>query len=383
MANRDFYEVLGLQKGASDDEIKKAFRKLAIKYHPDKNQGNKDAEEKFKEINEAYQVLSDPQKKAQYDQFGTTDFGAGGAGGAGGFGGFDFSEMGGFGDIFESFFGGGFGGGSRRRNGPIPGDDIEVNLNLSFEEAVFGTKKEINVSRIENCDTCHGSGAHPGTSSKTCTKCHGTGQIKVEKRTPLGFMVTSQACDECQGKGKVIEKPCGTCGGKGKIKKNKKVTVTVPAGVDTGNIIKLSGMGDAGINGGPEGDLFVRINVQSSKQFERKGNDIYYTTHISMVQAALGTEIIVPTVDGNVRYSIPSGTQSNAQFRLKEKGVPFVNRSGRGHQFVKVIVDIPKNLNSKQKEALKEFIEAGGEKFEDVIKQTKDNKHFMGKFFNK
>ena len=359
MANKDYYASLGLQKGASDEEIKKAFRKLAIKYHPDKNQGNKEAEDKVKEINEAYQVLSDPEKKARYDQFGTADFDGSGFG-SGGFGGFDFSDMGGFGDIFDSFFGGG-GGSSRRRNGPQRGADLEYTVNLTFEEAIFGVEKEISINRSETCDSCKGSGAKTGTSAKTCPTCNGQGQVRVQRQTPLVSFVSTSTCSTCGGSGKVIDDPCTTCHGKGNVRKNRKITVNIPAGVDTGNVMPLRGQGDHGTNDGPPGDLYVRINVASSKKFTRKGNDIYIDTHISMGKAALGTEITVATVDGDVKYTIPAGTQSGTLFRLKGKGVPRVNSSGRGDQYVKVIVDIPKNLNDKQKDALKAFMEACGE----------------------
>jgi molecular chaperone DnaJ len=357
MANKDYYASLGLEKGASDEEIKKAFRKLAIKYHPDKNQGNKEAEDKFKEINEAYQVLSDPEKKARYDQFGTADFDGSGFG-SGGFGGFDFSDMGGFGDIFDSFFGG---GGSRRRNGPQRGADLEYTINLTFEEAVFGVEKEISINRSETCDSCSGSGAKAGTSAKTCPTCNGQGQVRVQRQTPLGSFVSTSTCTTCGGSGKVIEEPCTTCKGKGNVRKNRKINVNIPAGVDTGNVMPLRGQGDHGANNGPAGDLYVRINVAPSKKFTRKGNDIYIDTHISMGKATLGTEITVATVDGDVKYTIPAGTQSGTLFRLKGKGVPKVNSSGRGDQYVKVMVDIPKSLNEKQKDALKAFMEACGE----------------------
>ena len=370
MASKDYYETLGLQKGASDDEIKKSFRKLAIKYHPDKNQGNDEAEAKFKEINEAYQVLSDPQKKAQYDQFGTADFNGGGGYG-GGFDGFDFGGMGGFGDIFDSIFGGG--GGSRRKNGPIHGNDIEYNLNLTFEEAIFGVEKEVSITRSESCEECHGSGAEPGTSATTCPKCNGSGQIRVQRQTQLGNFVSTTTCDKCNGKGKIIEKPCHTCHGKGNARKNRKITVKIPAGVDTGNIMPLRGQGEHGQNGGSPGDLYIKIRVSDSKKFKRKGNDIYVDMHISMARAALGTEIKVATVDGDVKYSVPAGTQSETLFRLKGKGVPRVNSSGRGDQYVKVIVDTPKNLSEKEKAALIEFMEATGE-----TPDVSDTKHKKG-----
>ena len=370
MANKDYYAALGLQKGASDDEIKKAFRKLAIKYHPDKNKGDKEAENKFKEINEAYQVLSDPEKKERYDRFGTVDFDGSGFGGGGFGGGFDFSEMGGFGDIFESFFGGG-GGSSRRRNGPQKGADIEERINLTFEEAVFGVEKEINIDRNENCESCKGSGAKEGTSKKTCPTCNGQGQVRVQRQTPLGSFVSTSTCNNCGGTGSVIEEPCTSCRGKGQVRKRRTITVKIPAGVDTGNIMPLRGQGHHGINNGQPGDLYILINVASSKQFTRKGNDIYIDTNISMGKAALGTEITVPTVDGDVKYTIPAGTQSGTLFRLKGKGVPRVNSEGRGDQYVKVIVDIPKNLNEKQKEALKAFMEACGEKVDGSTNHKK------------
>lgn len=359
MANKDYYAALGLEKGASDEEIKKAFRKLAIKYHPDKNQGNKEAESKFKEINEAYQVLSDPDKKAKYDMYGTADFDGSGFG-SGGFGGFDFSDMGGFGDIFESFFGGG-GGGGRRKNGPQKGSDLEYTINLSFEEAVFGVEKEISIDRSETCETCKGSGAKAGTSKKTCPTCNGQGQVRVQRQTPLGSFVSTSTCNTCGGSGTIIEEPCTDCHGRGHVRKSRKIKVNIPAGVDTGNVMPLRGQGNHGTNDGPPGDLYVRINVAPSKKFVRKGNDIYIDKHISMGKAALGTEITVATVDGDVKYTIPSGTQSGTLFRLKGKGIPRVNSSGRGDQYVKVIVDIPKNLNEKQKDALKAFMEACGE----------------------
>ena len=359
MAHKDYYAALGLEKGASEEEIKKAFRKLAIKYHPDKNQGDKEAENKFKEINEAYQVLSDPEKKERYDRYGTADFDGSGFG-AGGFGGFDFSDMGGFGDIFESFFGGG-GGSSRRRNGPQRGSDLEYTINLTFEEAVFGVEKEISIDRSESCETCKGSGAKEGTSKKTCPTCNGQGQVRVQRQTPLGSFVSTSTCNNCGGTGTVIEEPCTTCHGRGHVRKTRKIKVNIPAGVDTGNVMPLRGQGNHGTNDGPPGDLYVRINVAPSKNCVITGNDIYIDTHISMGKAALGTEITVPTVDGDVKYSIPSGTQSGTLFRLKGKGVPRVNSSGRGDQYVKVIVDIPKNLNEKQKDALKAFMEACGE----------------------
>jgi molecular chaperone DnaJ len=374
MAKKDYYEILGLQKGASDDEIKKGFRKLAIKYHPDKNQGDKEAEEKFKEINEAYQVLSDPQKKAQYDQYGTADFNGGGGFDAGGF---DFSDVGGFGDIFESFFGGGGFSSGRRKNGPERGADIEYNLNLTFEEAVFGVEKEVSINRHERCETCSGSGAKPGTSPKTCDKCGGSGQVRVQRNTPLGSFVSVNNCDKCGGKGKLVSDPCPTCRGTGKERKHRKIKINVPAGVDTGNVIPLRGHGEHGANGGPPGDLYVNLRVSSHAQFKRKGFDIYIDRHISFAKATLGYELKVPTVDGEVKYDVPAGTQPGTVFRLKGKGVPRVNSSGRGDQYVNIIVDVPKVLNEKQKEALRLLMEASGESYDDnkksFINKIKDS----------
>ncbi len=359
MAKKDYYEILGLQKGASDDEIKKAFRKMALKYHPDRNQGSKESEEKFKEINEAYQVLSDPEKKAQYDQYGTTDFNGGGF--EGGFDFSDFGGFGGFGDIFDSFFGGGFSGSGRRRNGPERGADLEYSLNLTFEEAVFGVEKEISITRSESCEKCGGTGAKAGSHPQTCDKCGGTGQVRTQRNTPLGSFVSMSTCDKCAGKGTIITDPCPECKGKGSVRKQRKIKINVPAGVDTGNIIPIRGQGEHGKNGGPTGDLYINIRVAPHANFKRKGFDIYIDTHISFAKAALGTEIKVPTVDGDVKYDVPAGTQPGTIFRLKGKGVPKVNGHGRGDQYVNVIVDIPKNLNQKQKEALVMFMEASGE----------------------
>ncbi|MBP1744786.1 MAG: molecular chaperone DnaJ [Firmicutes bacterium] len=373
MAKKDFYEVLGLQKGASDEEIKKAFRKLAIKYHPDKNQGDKEAEEKFKEINEAYQVLSDPEKKARYDQYGDADFGAGGYGGYGAEG-FDFSDFGGFGDIFDSFFGGG-GGGRRKKGGPAKGADLEYTVTLTFEEAVAGVEKEISITRNEKCETCGGTGAKEGTQPKTCDKCGGTGQVRVQRNTPLGSFMSMNTCDKCGGKGTIISDPCQECKGSGKIRKNRKITVKIPAGVDTGNVIPMRGQGEHGTGGGPSGDLYVNIRVTPHKVFKRKGYDIFIDSNISFSKATLGVELKVPTIDGDVKYSVPPGTQPGTVFRLKGKGVPRVNGHGRGDQYVNVVVDIPKTLSAKQKEALLMYMEASGE----ISEEDGSKKSFMGK----
>lgn len=373
MANKDYYEVLGLQKGASDEEIKKAFRKSALKYHPDRNPGDKEAEEKFKEMNEAYQVLSDPQKKAQYDQYGTTDFGAGGFGGGQGF---DFSDFGGFGDIFENIFGGGGGfGGRKQKNGPERGADIEYTLTMTFEEACFGVEKEISINRSENCEKCSGTGAKPGTTPKTCDKCGGSGQVRVQRSTPFGSFVNVATCDKCGGKGKIVSDPCHECGGSGKVRKNRKIKVKVPAGVDSGNVMPLRGQGEHGKNGGPAGDLYINIRVMPHKEFKRQGYDVYIDRHVSFAQAALGIELRVPTIDGDVKYDVPSGTQPGTMFRMKGKGIPRVNGGGRGDHYVRIIVDIPKKLNDDQKKALVDYMEASGELSHD----DKLKKSFMDK----
>lgn len=377
MANKDYYEVLGVQKSASDDEIKRAFRKLAVKYHPDRNQGNAEAEEKFKEINEAYQILSNPDKRAKYDQFGSAAFDGTGGFNGGGFSGFDGFDMGGFGDIFESFFGGS--GSSRRRNGPVRGNDIEYTITLTFEEAVFGVEKEISITRSENCEHCSGSGAEPGTSVKTCPTCGGSGQVRVQRQTPLGSFVSTSSCDHCHGTGKITETPCKECKGKGHIRKTRKIKVNIPAGVDTGNVMPLRGQGEHGLRGGSPGDLYVKINVTPSKNFTRKGNDVYIDAHISMAKAALGTEITVATVDGNVKYTVPAGTQSGTMFRLKGKGIQRVNSSGKGDQYVKVIVDIPKSLNKAQEEALYAFMKASGEEADEATGTHKKKLFGKGK----
>ncbi|MCR1927648.1 molecular chaperone DnaJ [Enterococcus gallinarum] len=357
---RDYYEVLGLQKGASDDEIKKAYRKLSKKYHPDINK-EPDAEAKFKEISEAYEILSDPQKRAAYDQYGHAgtdpNYGGGYGGGFNG-GGFSGGGFGGFEDIFESFFGGG--GRTANPNAPRQGADLQYAVDLSFEEAIFGVEKNIQYNREETCHTCGGNGAKPGTQPETCHKCHGSGTINVERQTPLGRVMSRQTCDVCHGTGKEIKEPCTTCHGTGHEKKKHSVKVNVPAGVEDGQQMRLSGQGEAGSNGGPYGDLYVVFRVEESDIFDRDGSEIYYELPLNFVQAALGDEVNVPTVHGNVKLKIPAGTQTGTNFRLRGKGAPKLRGNGNGDQQVKVKLITPKNLNEEQKEALRAYAKASG-----------------------
>lgn len=354
---RDFYEVLGVNKGASDDEIKKAYRKLAKKYHPDLNPDDSSAEQKFKEVSEAYEILSDKEKRARYDQFGHAgvdpNFGAGGnTGGFGGFGGFDMGDI--FGDIFGGGFGG-FGGRSSTRRGPQRGSNVSAEVTITFKEAAFGCEKEINLYRIETCPDCSGSGAKPGTEVTTCSVCGGRGQVTTTQRTILGNMQTVTTCSACGGKGKVAKEPCGKCAGKGRVKKGRKIKVKIPAGIDDGQTISLSGQGNAGEQGAPSGDLYVSVYVKPSSTFERNGFDVSYKMDISFAEAALGATVEVPTLDGKVKYEIPEGTQPGTVFRFKGKGIPYLKRSGRGDQYVMVNVVVPKKLSGKQKELLREF----------------------------
>ena len=356
MNNTEFYDRLGVSKNASQDEIKKAYRKLSKKYHPDINK-EPGAEEKYKEVQEAYETLSDEQKRASYDQFGAAGAQGGFGGGAGGFGGFDGAGFGGFEDIFSSFFGGG--GATRNPNAPRQGDDLQYRVNLKFEEAIFGTEKEVEYQREATCHTCDGSGAKPGTSPVTCGRCHGSGMINIDRQTPLGMMRQQVTCDVCHGRGQEIKSPCETCHGSGHERRNHKVTVKIPAGVETGQQIRLNGQGEAGFNGGPYGDLYVLVQVEASKQFEREGATIYYTLDLNYVQAALGDSVDVPTVHGEVELVIPEGTQTGKRFRLRGKGAPQLRGGGTGDQYVTVNVVTPTHLNDRQKEALREFAEAG------------------------
>lgn len=353
---RDYYEVLGIAKTASADEIKSAYRKLAKKYHPDLNPGDKEAEEKFKEIGEAYEILSDQQKRARYDQFGHAgvdpNYGAGAGGFGGGFGGVDLGDL--FGDLGDIF---GMGGGRRRANPNAPrrGSDIRVSLVLSFMEAVHGCTRTVNVNRQDVCAECGGSGAAKGTSPDTCPDCHGTGYITVQQRTPFGVMQSSQPCTRCGGKGKIIKSPCSKCHGSGKTSSTKRVEVKVPAGIDDDQSMRLQGLGDAGLNGGPNGDLIVIVTVRPDAMFERDGFDVHVTVPITYSQAVLGAEVEVPTVDGKVKYDVPEGTQSGTVFRLRGKGIQYIRGRGRGDQYVHVVVEIPKKLTKTQRDALKRF----------------------------
>ncbi|WRP05327.1 molecular chaperone DnaJ [Rossellomorea aquimaris] len=371
MSKRDYYEVLGVGKDASKDEMKKAYRKLSKKYHPDINK-EADADEKFKEISEAYEVLSDDQKRAQYDRFGHTDpnqgFGGGADFGGGGFGGFE--------DIFNTFFGG---GGGRRRdpNAPRQGADLQYTMSLTFEEAVFGKDTEIEIPREEECDTCHGSGAKPGTKVNTCSHCNGSGQLNVEQNTPFGRIVNRRVCHYCNGTGKQIKEKCSTCGGAGKVQKRRKISVKIPAGIDDGQQLRVTGQGEPGINGGPAGDLYVVFHVRSHDFFERNGDDIYCEMPVTFAQAALGDEIEVPTLHGKVKLKVPSGTQTSTRFRLKGKGVPNVRGYGTGDQHVQVKVVTPSKLTDKQKQLLREFADISGqvpdeqhESFFDKVKKA-------------
>ena len=363
---RDYYEVLGLSKGADEASIKKAYRSLAKKYHPDMNPGDAEAEVKFKEVNEAYEVLSNPEKKSQYDQFGHAAFdpSMGGAGGYGGFGG-GFSDFGDLGDLFGSFFGGGFGGGSsQRRNGPMRGEDISARIVVDFEEAVFGIKKDISYNRIQKCSDCDGSGAEKGTTAETCSACGGSGQRRVTQRIGGMTFQNTTTCDACRGKGKIIKKPCSTCRGTGYVKVTKKLSVNIPAGIDDGERIVLRGQGCDGRNGGPAGDLIITVSVRRHSVFERDGYNIFCEVPVTVSEAVLGAEIDVPTLDEEktVKYTIPEGTQHGTRFVLRQKGVPFVNnKDRRGDLYFTVLVEIPKGLSEKQKEKMREFADLCGE----------------------
>lgn len=355
---KDYYELLNLQKGCSDDEIKKAYRKLAKKYHPDLNPDDKQAEQNFKDVSEAYEILSDSDKKARYDQFGHAGVDPNYAGGAGsgGFGGF--GDMGGFdlGDIFEGFFGGGLGGGrSANPNAPRRGGDISVNLSLDFLEACKGCSKAVNITHLEKCSDCHGSGSAKGTDTQTCSDCGGAGQVKVQQRTPFGVMASTRACSHCGGKGKIITNPCNKCSGSGRMRITNKLDIQIPAGIDDGQTLSISSQGDSGINNGPNGDLHVTVIVRPHPLFTREGYDIWCEVPLKYSQVVLGDEIVIPTIDGKVQYSVPEGTQPNTVFRLKGKGVNHVHGRGKGDQYVKITIEVPKKLTKQQKELLINF----------------------------
>ena len=378
---RDYYEVLGVSKGASDDEIKKAYRKMAKQYHPDLNPGDKTAEAKFKEVNEAYEVLSDKEKRSRYDQFGHAgvdpNFGAGAGGPFGGFGGADFGDID-LGDIFGSFFGGGFGGGSgSRRNGPMKGDTLRAGVTITFEEAAFGCEKEIILNREETCETCHGSGCEPGTTAEVCPNCRGTGTVRIQRGGGAFTFATTASCPKCNGTGKIIHQPCKTCNGSGSVRKQRKITVKIPAGIDNGQAVSLRGQGGAGRNGGPAGDLIISVTVRPHAFFKRDGTSVYLEQPVSFLQATLGAELEIPTIDGKVKWTLPEGTQPGTTFRLRGKGIPSINGRGRGDQFVTVQVQVPKNLTREQKEALHAYGQAMGEipaDHEDGLKGFFDKK---------
>lgn len=383
---RDYYEVLGLQKGANDVEIKKAYRKLAKQHHPDLNQNDKKSEAAFKEVNEAYEVLSDNDKRQRYDQFGQAgvdpSYGAGGTtGGAGGYSGYgggfegvDIGDM--FGDIFSGMFGGGFS--QRRTNAPVRGDNLEVRITVTFDEAVFGCKKQIKYSRKETCPECSGSGAAKGTSPETCSACRGNGQVKRMQHTPFGSFSSVTTCSVCGGTGKVVKTPCQTCRGSGRTVKEHSIDVSIPAGIDNGQTISLSGQGGHGTRGGGAGDLYITVTVKPHNIFERRGSDIYCDIPLTYTQAALGCELEIPTVDKkSERISVPEGTQTNSVFHIRNKGVPYINGRGRGDQHVRIVIEVPKHLSQRQKDILREFDVISGNKnyekrktFVDKVRET-------------
>lgn len=369
---RDYYEVLGVSKTATDEELKKAYRKLAKKYHPDANPDNKEeAEKKFKEVNEAYEVLSDKQKRNMYDQFGhsgangySSDFsgfsGFDGFSGGAGFSGVDFDLN----DIFSSFFGGGSSRGRNSRNGPVRGRDLKVRVEITFEEAAFGVNKEITINREEQCDTCGGTGAKPGTKPEICKVCNGTGQVRVTQNTILGSFASVRTCDNCGGTGSVISNPCDTCKGRGTVRKQRRIKVSIPAGIDNGQVISLNGEGEPGLRGGPAGNLYITVAVRNHAIFTRKGDSIFCNVHVSFAEAALGAIIKVPTLTGEEQYDLTEGTQTGSIFTLKGKGIKNINGRGVGDLYFTVIVDVPKKLNNEQRELLKKFAEISGENFE-------------------
>ena len=370
---RDYYEVLGVDRSATDAEIKKAYRKLAKENHPDLNPEDKAAEARFKEINEAYEVLSDSEKKARYDQYGHAGVDPN-FGGEGGFGeGFDFGDLG---DLFGSFFGGGFGSsrGRANPNAPQRGESIRMSVAIAFEEAAFGCEKEISVEKTETCETCHGSGSAPGTTPEICPECHGTGVVQMRRQTPMGVFATSSPCPKCGGKGKIIHQPCKDCHGSGTVRKRRTIKASIPAGIDNGQTISIRGQGNAGFNGGPAGDLLITVTVRPHELFRREGTSVLCEAPITFPQAVLGAELEIPTIDGKVKYDLPEGTQSGTTFRLKGKGIPFLNGHGRGDQYVTVYIETPRNLTKEQKEAMLHFADSLGEN------NYEERKKFFKKF---
>ncbi|MDR0952281.1 MAG: molecular chaperone DnaJ [Oscillospiraceae bacterium] len=361
---RDYYEVLGLEKSASEADIKKAYRRLAKESHPDLHPGDAQAEARFKEAGEAYAVLSDAEKRAKYDQYGHAAFDPS-MGGAG------FGDMD-FGDIFGDLFGGIFGGGrARRPDAPQQGQSIKTSVVISFEESAFGCERELMVPRVENCETCHGSGAAPGTSVETCKKCGGSGQIRQQQRSPFGMISTTGVCPDCGGRGKIIKTPCPTCRGGGQVKRQRKVTANIPAGIDNGQTIRLSGLGNSGKNGGPPGDLLVIVGVREHQFFRREGSNVLYNAPISFTQAALGAELETPTLEGKVKLTVPEGTQTGTVFRLRGKGFPSLRGGRPGDELVTVNIQTPKNLSEEQNDLLRRFADASGEKPPERDKKKK------------
>ncbi len=373
---RDYYEVLGVAKNAGEPEIKKAYRVLAKKYHPDMNPGDKEAEKKFKEASEAYAILSDPDKRRQYDQFGHAAFEGGGPGG----GGFDFSGMD-FGDIFGDIFGDFFGGGSRRSsNGPMKGSNIRASVRITFEEAAFGCEKELELVLKDECPDCHGSGAKPGTAPETCKKCGGKGKVMFTQQSLFGMVQNVQACPDCHGTGKIVKDKCAKCHGNGYIANKKKISVSIPAGIDNGQSVRIREKGEPGINGGPRGDLLVEVIISSHPIFQRQDMNIFSTAPISFAQAALGGEIRINTIDGDVLYNVKPGTQTDTRIRLKGKGMPSLrNKNIRGDQYVTLVVQVPTNLSLEAKEALRRYDEACGGTPAGSGKKTGRGKKFMDK----
>ena len=371
---RDYYEVLGVGRNATPEEIKKAYKKLAKKYHPDLNPDSKTAEEKFKEVSEAYSVLSDDNQRARYDQFGHEGLNGQGMGGFGGFGGFGGQGFD-MGDIFSSFFGGGFGGQTRDPSAPQRGGDLRLDLTVTFEEAAKGVEKEVSVTRMEACPDCKGSGAKPGTGRETCSQCNGSGRVRLNQTTPFGQFQTVKTCSACGGSGSVIKEPCPKCSGSGRVRRHHKIKVNVPAGVDNGSRLRMQGEGEGGVNGGSNGDLFIYVTVKPHKFFKREGDNVFLEQQISFAEAALGADIEVPTLDGPVKLTIPEGTQTGTTFRLRGRGFPKLRGYGRGDQHVRVKLFTPQRLSDEQKELLRKFDSTYAEPVEE------DKKGLFGKIF--